>query len=349
MIFRFCLPRWGAGPGDEPGPERGGNHQRKSVRRGQDNDMKCYTLSEPGIVTGDGKITLGEGGRGRRLTQIPVPPGSVLEGDRVVSCPGPETTALVRIPDQSGFRGSWSLTGPITVEEAVGVLAARAADPVQDGDRLAERHPFIEQPFGGKVIAEGRCAQGIAGAAGGGAEMLVSLAPGQGFSVLRGGRLYGHTATVTYIWDGKEMKSFAPLVAARGEIAARALAEVAAGPAALNSLGSALAGIDIPVAAPRWVNLTPHVVRLNSGEEIPPIGQVARVSSTYVEETPGMYRVTYGAVVGLPAPVSGTVYIVSGMVAGAVKREDVVSPATGHPECVRREGQVWSVPGFVRG
>ena len=45
LIFRFCLPRRGAGPGDEPGPERGGNHQRKSVRLGRDN-MKTKEINK---------------------------------------------------------------------------------------------------------------------------------------------------------------------------------------------------------------------------------------------------------------------------------------------------------------
>lgn len=97
------------------------------------------------------------------------------------------------------------------------------------------------------------------------------------------------------------------------------------------------------------INLTPHIVRLNSGDEFPPCGQVARVASAYAEEEPGFFRVTFGQVQGLPDPAPDTVYIVSGMVSAAARRADVVSPATGHPACVRRDGQVWSVPGFVRG
>ena len=95
------------------------------------------------------------------------------------------------------------------------------------------------------------------------------------------------------------------------------------------------------------INLTPHIVRLNSGEEFPPSGTVARVSSSYKEVDPGMYRVEFGEVVGLPEPQEGTLYIVSGLVAAATERKDVVSPATGHPEAVRKEGQIYSVPGFI--
>jgi hypothetical protein len=38
------------------------------------------------------------------------------------------------------------------------------------------------------------------------------------------------------------------------------------------------------------------------------------------------------------------------LVAQAAKRQDVVSPATGHHDCVRNDkGHIVSVPGFVRG
>lgn len=113
-----------------------------------------------------------------------------------------------------------------------------------------------------------------------------------------------------------------------------------------------------------YVNLTPHTVRLNSGREYPPSGQVARVNATHevsawLSDGPNgpvsmgvvpIYRAAFGQVEGLPEPVPFTMYIVSGMVAAACRdREDVVAPATGHPETVRRDGRVWSVPGFSRG
>lgn len=98
-----------------------------------------------------------------------------------------------------------------------------------------------------------------------------------------------------------------------------------------------------------YINLTPHVVRLNDGREFPPSGTVARVSTTYTEfDSEGVASVSFGAVQGLPAPADGTLYVVSAIVAQAAGRHDVVSPATGHHQAVRRDGQVWSVPGFVR-
>ena len=96
-----------------------------------------------------------------------------------------------------------------------------------------------------------------------------------------------------------------------------------------------------------FINLTPHIVRMNDGREFLPSGVVARVSSSYREVMPGMFRVEFGEVVGLPEEKEGTMYIVSGLVAAATDRKDVVSPATGHPAAVRNEGKIFSVPGFI--
>lgn len=120
----------------------------------------------------------------------------------------------------------------------------------------------------------------------------------------------------------------------------------------------------------KFINLTPHTVRLNSGVEFHPSGQVARVKVTHhleawISDGPDgavelddkfsleaikIYKPVFGQVEGLPEPEKGTMYIVSGMVAAACRdREDVLCPATGHADAVRRVGQIWSVPGFSRG
>jgi hypothetical protein len=98
-----------------------------------------------------------------------------------------------------------------------------------------------------------------------------------------------------------------------------------------------------------YVNLTPHEIRLNDGRVFPPAGVVARVSTSHTPfDENGVCAVQFGEIVGLPAPQDGILYIVSGMVAAAAKRNDVVSPATGHPDAKRDErGQIISVPGFV--
>ena len=103
----------------------------------------------------------------------------------------------------------------------------------------------------------------------------------------------------------------------------------------------------------RFINLTPHAITLNDGPEFPPSGVIARVSSEYGKfDENGVAEVKFGAPVGLPDPEEGTLFIVSGLVASAMKgkRGDLVSPATGHRNCVRSEDKkvILSVPGFIR-
>lgn len=100
-----------------------------------------------------------------------------------------------------------------------------------------------------------------------------------------------------------------------------------------------------------FINLTPHAVRLNSGTEFPPSGTVARVAASFSSfDEDGVARVVYGEPQGLPDPKEGVLYIVSAMVLSAMagRRDDLVAPATGHPDTVRVEGRIQSVPGFVR-
>ena len=97
------------------------------------------------------------------------------------------------------------------------------------------------------------------------------------------------------------------------------------------------------------VNLTPHTINIINDDKnvaIPPSGQVARVSSTTkvvgamqvaVDVVVPITITEFGDVVGLPDPTPGTIFVVSGMVAGQVSREDVFSPG----EQVRNDaGQV---------
>ena len=100
----------------------------------------------------------------------------------------------------------------------------------------------------------------------------------------------------------------------------------------------------------QFINLCPHAIVLNDGRVFPPSGNVARVSSSFSDfDGDGICSNVFGEITGLPEPIEDTIFIVSMLVAGIVKRADVVSPATGHPGCVRENGQVKSVPGFVRG
>ena len=99
----------------------------------------------------------------------------------------------------------------------------------------------------------------------------------------------------------------------------------------------------------KFINLTPHTINLNTGAAYAASGVVARVGSTHTPfDENGLASIEWGEVTGLPEPQEGVIYIVSALVAQAAKRSDVVSPATGHPACVRNNGQIVSVPGFVR-
>lgn len=96
------------------------------------------------------------------------------------------------------------------------------------------------------------------------------------------------------------------------------------------------------------INCTPHAIALNSGEIFPISGNVARVSSSFEANGKGFFKVAYGEVYGLPEAKADTLYIVSTMVANATSRNDVIVPATGHPDTIRNDkGQIVSVPGFI--
>jgi hypothetical protein len=101
----------------------------------------------------------------------------------------------------------------------------------------------------------------------------------------------------------------------------------------------------------KFVNLTPHTIRISRNgviEEIPVFWTVARV--TVVDEVVGeingipLVAGRAGEVTGLPDPVEGVVFIVSGMVLAELKgsRPDVVAPDTGNT-AIRENGNVSAV------
>lgn len=83
-----------------------------------------------------------------------------------------------------------------------------------------------------------------------------------------------------------------------------------------------------------FVNLTPHEITIVGGEtdvRVAPSGSVARCAQKSVVvgtvEGVSLNRTEFGAVEGLPAPVEGTIFIVSALVRTAVpSRTDVASP-----------------------
>lgn len=105
----------------------------------------------------------------------------------------------------------------------------------------------------------------------------------------------------------------------------------------------------------KFINLTPHDIKLNDGTIYPASGKVARVENTFSNFCCGISKVFYGEIENLPEPENGTYYIVSAMVLAANndksvwrRRGDLVAPATGHPDCKRENGFIVSVPGFVK-
>ena len=100
-----------------------------------------------------------------------------------------------------------------------------------------------------------------------------------------------------------------------------------------------------------YINLTPHAINLNDGRTFQPSGTIARVSAGFSAIEDDVCVQTFGDVSGLPEATDGVRYIVSGLVLSALvgRRDDVVAPATGHPDCQRNsKGHIVSVPCFVR-
>lgn len=105
------------------------------------------------------------------------------------------------------------------------------------------------------------------------------------------------------------------------------------------------------------MNLTPRAILVTNVDgadhTFPPSGEVARVSSSQ-EKLPNVGEFTvsktvWGEVVGLPAPASDCVYIVSGMVVRhCADRPDVIAPDTGATAVRNEKGHVVAVLGFVK-
>lgn len=109
------------------------------------------------------------------------------------------------------------------------------------------------------------------------------------------------------------------------------------------------------------VNLTPHALSILIDDDgaavaLLPSGNVARVEVSYTADEPidadavtiPTVRATYGAPVGLPSPVDGVGFVVSGMVLEALggRRLDVFAPG----ELVRdAQGRPVGCRGLKRG
>ena len=114
-------------------------------------------------------------------------------------------------------------------------------------------------------------------------------------------------------------------------------------------------GENFELVPTKFINLTPHDIKLNDGTIYPATGKVARVANKFSNFCCGISKVFYGEIENLPEPEDGIYCIVSAMVLAANnsqpkcrRRGDLVAPATGHPDCKRENGFIVSVPGFVR-
>lgn len=114
----------------------------------------------------------------------------------------------------------------------------------------------------------------------------------------------------------------------------------------------------LPIAS--MVNCTPHQINIEGLGELPPSGILPRVESHFRDCFPlhGVrvtYKVGAGVVVGLPDPVEGLSFIVSGMVRDALRglpeplqRPDVFAPDTG-PDAIRNAlGGIIAVRGLIQ-
>lgn len=115
----------------------------------------------------------------------------------------------------------------------------------------------------------------------------------------------------------------------------------------------------------RFVNLTPHVIRIRCGIEhqieVEPSGTVARISTRQGDlqrpiNGPANWIQVYGAPTygdpeGLPDPEEGTAFLVSALFIGRVgTRTDVYCPGTGpNDNCIRDDkGQIIAVTRLIR-
>lgn len=201
------------------------------------------------------EVVVGEPGRGRREVRVPLPAGAVVEEDGrhpsrgvLVSVPG-GGGALVRVPDLSGYRGGWS---------------AGSTDPTPPTPEAAA------PPW--RVIAEGECAEGDAGAMGGGADVLVVVRDGDAVLLRRHGRLYGAPARLRLAVTGgvATLRDEAAYEASRE--AAAAWAEVI--PADLSGDVPAAVSCEVRLGAPTRRQMeagyweAPVAVRDASGREL---------------------------------------------------------------------------------
>lgn len=159
-------------------------------------------------------ITVGESGRGRELGVLPVEGvdaggtilaarvGETRSGKPKLIAGTVETTAesaIVVLRTGIGFRGSNGHDGDFT-----GWVCADGSTGGPRGSAPAEaEYKFSPRP--GRELCRGRIADGLAGRAGGGEQLVLFVPKGEIFSAYRTGRLYGAPARHYYVFDGEQV------------------------------------------------------------------------------------------------------------------------------------------------
>jgi hypothetical protein len=187
--------------------------------------VPCYTivggLLESGIPLALGAryepieppaIDVGEPGRGRLLSRVPVPTDADIDhaARRLMAVPvsDPRSVAVLLIRDHSGYRGSWWLCHAATSlcprwQTKITGEACTECRGEWEHNLLPLAVEELDGSAIGRLIATGHRAQGQAGRMGGGPEYLIAVHPGR-FGIRRTGRLYGRPArlNVTVRSDG---------------------------------------------------------------------------------------------------------------------------------------------------
>jgi hypothetical protein len=163
-----------------------------------DNGVLVQSLALKGANIEIPAIIVGEQGRGRNRGVLPVAGAEVgdilhfaslsktrADKPRLIAATGamaPE--ALVVFRSQIGFRGSNSHTGD------------------RDGTPLNEFGQYSFLPFPGRVLVTGVIAQGDAGRAGSGTQIVALVPKNIVFRVGFGGRRYSAPSAYYYYWNG---------------------------------------------------------------------------------------------------------------------------------------------------
>ena len=167
-------------------------------------------------------ILLGEQGRGRKLAVIPVvgaEPGDLIKlinpgrtrngglrfevANRVTSI----SETIVVFLTTPGFRGGCTHTGDVASMRCstCGAVCGPFEDIVHCDGCHIERGQITWLPLPGEILSQGVTAQGIAGRAGGGPQIVLRLPAGEVVREGRTGRLYGSPSSFYYRFDGERL------------------------------------------------------------------------------------------------------------------------------------------------